>query len=301
MSNTVDASQQVFLNQLNRIQDRMERAQRQMSTGLRIEKPSDDPDHISSLLQLRSELDRNSQIRLNFSRINAEVNTAESILQRAVITFDKVRTLGQQGASSTNSAETRTSIAGELESILKNFIGMANSEVSGRYLFSGDSDQTAAYSYDSANVPPYSLYGGTVATRELEHPSGIRFEAARTGQEIFDSADPDRNVFAAIDNLRVALLNNDDAAIQAALAPLPKVSQHLNMQLAFYGSVQNQVADGIDFAEKNEIRLKANIQDIEGADAAEALIELSQAEYQQQAALKVRAQIPQTSLFDYMR
>ena len=296
----LDASNQSFLNQLDRIAQRMDRAQRMMSSGLRMEKPSDDPDHISSLLQLRAELDRNSQIDLNLSRVSAEVDAAENFLERSVELFDRVRTLGQQGASGVSSEATRTSISTELEGILQNFVGLANSEISGRYLFSGDTDQVAPYTYDSSATPPYSSYNGAASTREVEHPSGIRFDVARTAQEIFDSADPDCNVFAVIDNLRVALANNDDDAIQEALAPLAKVSEHLNVQLAFYGGVQNQVADATDFAAKQEIRLKANIQSIEGADAVEAIVELEQAQFQQDAALKARAQIPQTSLFDYL-
>ena len=62
MINSVDAQSAQFLSDLQRIQDRQSRVQRQIGSGLRVNKPSDDPDAVMNILQLRSEVERASAI-----------------------------------------------------------------------------------------------------------------------------------------------------------------------------------------------------------------------------------------------
>ena len=62
MINSINSSADNFLVDISRTQARSERAQRQLSSGLRVSKPSDDPDQVGNILQLSSNLSRNEQI-----------------------------------------------------------------------------------------------------------------------------------------------------------------------------------------------------------------------------------------------
>jgi flagellar hook-associated protein 3 FlgL len=134
----------------------------------------------------------------------------------------------------------------------------------------------------------------------VEHPDGSTFGVARTAQQIFDNADPTTNAFAAIGNLRSALLNNDQAGIDASLANLRSASRYLNAQLSFYGTVQARVNGAIDFAANLKTQLETQQSQIQDADLTESITELSQAAVQQQAALSAEKEMPRTSLFDYL-
>lgn len=302
MTRSVDASNDRYLDALRLINLRVAKAQREVSTGKRVSTASDDPDSISALLQVRAELGRIEQTQTNMTRIKTEVDASESTLQSAVTLFDRVRTLGMTAASGNNTTLTREGIADELKSIIERFTGFANTEADGRYVFSGDSDQSHAYAVNfDTQTPPWGAYLGTATTRKALHPSGVEFQVAMTAQDIFDNSDPSKNVMQSIETLRQALLADDDEAIQSAMAPLAGVSAHLNSALMFYGNVQSQVADGISTGATLKLRLSAERAELEDADATASILELQLASFQQDVALQVKASVTRSSLFDYLK
>jgi flagellar hook-associated protein 3 FlgL len=291
-------SNQVFLDGMNLIQAREQRAQQQLTTGLKINTVSDDPDHIANLMQVRTSLAQTQQIASNLDRVITETDTAEGALSNAVKLLENVSTLGSEGQPTTQTADTRGQIAGEVGSVLQQMVGIANTSVGGRFIFSGDSDQTQPYTIDQTGT--VSAYAGSAATRQIQHPDGSLFPVAKTAQDIFDGADPTKNVFAVVAGLQTALQNNDQAGIDAAVSNLPGASAYLNNQLAFYGTVQNRVASGIDFAANLETQLKTQQSGIQDADLTSAITDLNQAATQQQAALAAEKEMPRTSLFDFL-
>lgn len=301
MTRGLNSSTESFLTSMAAIQERLEKAQRQIASGRKLEAASDEPDQVAGLLQTRAEIGRVVQLRANLGRTKAEVDGAEQALQLAVTLTDRALVLGAQGATGTQTATTRQSLAGELESILSQLVGLSNMEVDGRYLFSGDADQNQPYSFDPEADPPYGSYEGAPATRKALHPGGTQFAVSHTAQQIFDNEDPARNLFSAINALRAGLAADDSDAISSAMASLKSSSEHLNSELAFYGAVQNQVAGAIETAHKSELQLRTKLSEIEDADLTAAILELNQARYQQEAALAARGRMPQTSLFDYLR
>ena len=299
LSNLQPPAQQ-FLLHLNRIHGRLDRAQRRISTGLRIAHVSDDPDQIATLLRARAHLEAAKQTHQNLGRLKAEVDGAEQAVQHAVVLFERVRTLGAQGATATQTADTRAMIAQEVGSVLEQMVGLTGTAVEGRFIFSGDSDQAPPYTIDLALPVPISPYQGSAATRVTEHPNGTTFSVSRTAQDIFDSTDPASNVFATVEALRQALLANDEPAILDAVEALTVAGVHLNTQLAFYGATQNKIAEALDFGQNLQVQLQTQIGSLQDADMTEEILELQQGQVQQNAALSAWARQPRTTLFDYL-
>lgn len=300
MLSSLDPKTQSFLDALGQIGDRMQRAQRQIATGLRVSSVSDDPDQVSTLLQTRADLESTQVIQQNLGRVKAEVDAGEQGLQAAVSIMERVRTLGSQGVSGTATADGRASIAAEVGSLLEQLGGISRTNVEGRYLFSGDSDQTPPYTIDLSQANPVSAYAGSAATRQVQHPNGTRFSVGRTAQDIFDAPNASQNVFASVTNLRAALLADDQAAISGSLGNVATSLVYLNNQLAYYGTVQNKVADATDFGVNLTLQLQTHIGALQDVDVSQAILEFTQAQTQQQAALQVRAKMPRTTLFDYL-
>ncbi len=300
MVNSIDPTTERFLAGLADINRRLERAQNQVASGLRLAQPSDDPDQVSNLLELRMRLEQTATTRSNLGRLQAEADTAEQGLQSAIERVDRALVLGAEGASTTQTAESRRSIAEEVRAVIEQIAGLSRSEVEGRFVFSGDSDQQAPYELDMTQTYPVSAYLGTPATRQAVDSSGTLFRVSKTAEEIFDDAADNASVFRSLSDLRAGLENNDPAAIRTAIAALRRSSDHLNTQLAFYGSVQNRIELAAESASKMETRLKGEIGDIESADITSAILELNQMRFQQEAALSSKARLPRTSLFDYL-
>jgi len=285
---------------LNEIQQRSERAQRELTSGLKINTISDAPDQIGSLWQGRWELDNAKQVDANLGRVKTEVDSAETALRSAVTLVERAQTLGAQGANGTASAQDRIEIAGEIGAILQRLVGVADTKVEGRYIFSGDADQQSPYAVDLTQTNPVSAYQGSAATRQVQNWDGARITIGKTAQEIFDTPNQQQNVFVVVASLRTALLNNDQAGITSAATDLQTSGAYLNLQVAFYGNLQNQVDAGLTSSKTRETQLQAALSGIEDADLTKSATELNQAQLQQQAALQSRARIPRTTLFDFL-
>lgn len=290
-----------FLTNLTRINNQLMEAQDQMSSGLKVKTASDSPDQISQMLQLRASIAANSQVRTNLNNVKTEVDSAESALRTATSVLDNVNMLGTEGATSLQTPEGRQGLADQISSLLQSLVGLAQTKVNNRYVFSGDSDTTPPYTIDLSQQPPVSAYAGSASTRQIALPSGLKIPVAMTAQDIFDNANPDNNVFGAVTALRDALAANDDTAINAALAQVGTAGKYLNQQLSFYGNAQNQVANGLNDTDTQELQMKTQLSGIEDADLTSAILELQSATTQQNAALAAHAQIPRTTLFDYMK
>jgi flagellar hook-associated protein 3 FlgL len=134
----------------------------------------------------------------------------------------------------------------------------------------------------------------------VQSAEGSQFSVGLTAQQIFDSPNTQENVFTSINNLRQALLNNDDASINSALGDVQTADSYLNQQLAFYGTIQDRVASSMDFAKNFETQLQTQLSGIQDADLTQSIEDLQVAETAQQAALASRAKLPRTSLFDFL-
>jgi flagellar hook-associated protein 3 FlgL len=300
MISSLNAAGQTFVDNLNRIDARMQNAQQELSTGLKIVNVSDDPDAVSEVLQTRADLDYATQIQTNLGETKTEVDAGEQALESAVQLVENARTLGSQAITGTADADTRTDIANQIGSILEELGGLAGTTVDGRYIFSGDSDQTAPYTIDLTQADPISAYAGSAATRQAQHPNGTTFAISETAQQIFDAPDSSDNVFYSVNDLRVALLNNDQTGIDTALQNVITADTYLNQQLAFYGSVQDKVADATTYANNQVVSLNTQLSSLQDADMTQAITEFTQSQTEMQAALESRAKIPTSTLFDYL-
>ena len=300
MVSSLQPSMQEFLNDVNRIALEMTQAQTQLSTGLKVNVVSDSPDVVSPLLQAQANLSTAQQVTSNLGMVTTEVNTGEQSLESAVSLYDQVQTLSAEGASGTQTASGQADIAQQLQSIEQQMVGLANTSVSGRFIFSGDTDQTQPYTYDPTQPDPVSAYQGTASTRTIQSANGTTFPVALTAQQIFDSTDPTTNVFTSINNMVAALQSGSMTAIATANSALPNVATYLNTQLAFYGTAQDAVTAATTSAATLTTQLQTQISGIEDADETQSILDLTQAQTQQQAALESFQQIPQTSLFNYL-
>jgi flagellar hook-associated protein 3 FlgL len=300
MIGSLDAASQSFLAGLSQIQQTLDTAQTELTTGLQINNVSDAPTEIADLWQLNSELDQTQQTETNLGQVSTEVNTAQSALQSAVTLVEQAETYGTQGASDTSSATTRQDLANELGAILEQLVSTANTTVEGRYIFAGDTDQTTPYSIDLTQNPPVSAYQGSASTREIQGADGTAFPVALTAQQIFDSSNSQTNVFTSISDLIQGLQNNDDPTIDSALSDVQSSDTYLNQQLAFYGTVQDRVTSAQNFAQNYTVQLQTQLSGLQDANEAADITNLTQATTQLQAALQSEAQLPKTTLFDFL-
>ncbi len=205
MISGLNSSNQQFMDNLRRITDRLNTDQLQIASGLRMQQVSDAPDQVSESLQARASLSASQQVTSNLGNVKSEVDMGEQTLEGAVQLFDQVQTLAAEGATGTATASARSTLASQLQSIEQQFVGLANTSIGGRFIFSGDTDQTQPYSYDSTQAQSgQHVSGFQPSTRVALHSNGTTFPVSLTAQQIFDSADPSTSVFGALNGLITA-------------------------------------------------------------------------------------------------
>ena len=305
MITNLDPEAALFLADANRIQQRLADATSRVSSGKKINVASDAPDQIGSLLQLRANQQANTQIQSNLTLAQADANGADDALGAAIKLMDRAVTLATQGATATTDSTSRAAFAEEVESLQQQMVSYSQTNVRGRYIFSGDLDGSPSYALDLAATSGVDQLSNAAATLQIQSPAGGSFPASKTAQEIFDNQNPDGspaadNVFAALNTLRTAFLNNDSAAIGGSIANLRQASDHLNSMEAFYGTVENRIQDAATFASNYDVQLQTGISQVQDADVTAAALELTQANTQLQAAYQARAKMPHNSLFDYL-
>jgi flagellar hook-associated protein 3 FlgL len=305
MINNLDGASDLFLANLNRIQDRIADANRLVSSGKKISNASDAPDQIEPLLQLRAEDRRNEQIQRNLTLAGAEAASADSALAGAIKLMDRARVLAAQGANMTLDASGRQSLADEVQALLEEMVSYSQTAVQGRFIFSGDLDSAPSYQVDDAAALGVTQTNTSEATRRIENPAGGSFAASLTAQSIFDTRNDDGtpagdNVFAALHALRAALLANDPEATTQTIGALQAASERLNSAEAFYGVVQRRISQAKSYTESYSIQLSTQSGEMEDADIAAAATQLTLANTQLQAALQMRAKLPNHTLFEYL-
>ncbi len=299
-----DPGAESFLASLRVFERRLTDAQAQVSSGLRVSKPSDSPRDATAILRLRADLEWTAQSRSNLGRVQTELETADKVLEQAGQVMDDLLAIATDGASTTADSK-RGILAQQVEGLQQQLVGLTRVSVEGRYIFSGDSDLQPPYQFNPAAPNGVDRLVTGSATRQVSDTNGTWFSAGKTAQEIFDARNPDdtasaNNIFAAVNRLRLALATDDRDAVAASLAALRAASQYLRQQVGFYGATLRQINSAIDLAHKFELEGKAALSERQDADLPAVISEMNTASTNREAALAAASRFRKSSLFDYL-
>ena len=291
MITNLDPESALFLADINRIQQRISEASSQVSSGKKINVASDAPDQIGSLLQLRADEASNTQSQSNLTLAQTDAQSADSCPGRLHPAHGSRGHAGHPGSHCHLDASSRADLAEEVQSLQQQMVSYSQTQVTGRYIFSGDLDGSPSYTLDLNAPNGVDQLSNAASTLQIQNPAGGSFPASKTAQEIFDDQDAfgnpaADNVFASLNTLRMALLNNNSDAIGASMANLQAASDHLNSMEAFYGTVENRIQDATNFSSNYDIQLQTEVSQKQDADVTAAATELTQANTQLQAAYR---------------
>jgi flagellar hook-associated protein 3 FlgL len=301
----VDSSNERFLSSLQRNQERSAKAQRQITSGYRVEKPSDAPSDLPNIVALQSRLASVTQCLANLNLAQSEVDRNEAVLRQAVQIVQDITVAAVQGVSATAGPEERALVAGRIREWHSALVRIANQDYNGRYDFGGDRDDVAPYAVDWQQPGGVIRAHNAPDTRQIQDAAGNRYSISRRAQDIFDLRGPGDNaaagnVFRAVHTVATALEANDPGAAMDAIGLVKAAAGHLNQQLSAYGLLQNRVRDSLNHAKQAELRVTARLAAIRETDLPAAALELAQANTGLEAALSAQARVSRRNLFDYL-
>jgi len=118
-------------------QQALSTALQQVSTGLRVNQPSDDPAASANMVLSLASSANVDQYTKNISAVTSQMQTADSALSSVVTSLTSAITLGTSGTSGILTAANKQAIATQVQGVLANVVSQANASYQGAYLFGG--------------------------------------------------------------------------------------------------------------------------------------------------------------------
>jgi flagellar hook-associated protein 3 FlgL len=264
--------------------ERAASAQRVASTGLRVEKPSDDPTSAAVGRRKQNEVER-IEAMLHTANVGAFALAVvdDSFAHMSDLTA-RAKELAVQAANDTLSAADRAGIAVEIASIRDAMLSAANTRVDGKYVLGGLRE----------DAPPFDAAGnftGDRSVREVEVAPGVRVGTSVPVGEVLAPAGG-LDVLAALDRLAVALGTNNLAGIQSGVDEMGTAEEQILSGRSEVGASTQRLEQAQALATRmldatNEARANA----VE-ADAFDALSELSRSQSVLEQAVAIAAKLP---------
>jgi flagellar hook-associated protein 3 FlgL len=274
---------------LGKASEEMNNANRIVSSGKRISDLSDDPVGLTQSLKIKSVLSGLEQVGRNISLGKSWLVSSESALSSVQELISDAKALSVQMASATTGATQRASASLTVQNILDEIVSLANTEVGGRYIFSGSKTDTAPFSSDGTtyygNDEPFAVKIGRDATVQV----------GRDGEEVFGT------IFTTLSDLIDDLNGNNVAGIQASLTGLTAHLNEVSSKISDIGSKAGRIEIKENIMQDLKIVNTDRLSAIEDADIAEAIIDLKEKELAYQAALASSSKVMQLSLVDYLK
>ncbi|MEC2071267.1 flagellar hook-associated protein FlgL [Alkalihalophilus marmarensis] len=117
--------------------NRLANLQDQLATGKRITKASQDPVVAMKGMRYRSQVTEVGQFQRNLREVYNWVDSADSALDEATQTVQRIRELATQASNDTYEATQRANIAKEVKQLREHLQSLANTKVSNKYIFNG--------------------------------------------------------------------------------------------------------------------------------------------------------------------
>lgn len=276
-------------------------AQRQVSSGLRIQDASDDPSGTSAAMQARGSLRALDQYRRNISSATSRATAEESVLDQLSNVLIRAKELGLSQAGGNASATTRQVTRAEVDELIEFAVQLGNTRFGDEYLFGGQYANQKPFDSSVSGFVPLDG-GGTPMTPEGARPTeiytGQYLTASHDGKQVF----LDSGALQALRDLSDALGDPDpETAVRNALSGLDAAFTDVQTLVGEVGARVNQLevtGANLDSLSVNLQTLKSEIEDV---DLETAVTELVSRQTAYQAAMLATSRVIGLTLADYLR
>jgi flagellar hook-associated protein 3 FlgL len=260
-------------------------AQTQISTGKRIQAPSDDPVAAARISSIARSQANGTVWKSNLNLASALAARADTTLKAAGTALDRATELMVEGANGTLSDADRSTVALELRALSQELASLKDVTDSrgGRLFMSGM----------SLRIPV---------------SSGVSLTAVGTREDVFETVataggpkDVAAIVAAAADALELATPAARSAAIAVSVDEVAAAVRHISAARGGQGALGNRIDQLLERNADNGLQLEEERSGLESTDVTAAIARLQSQQLTLQAAQAVFSRINATTLFDVLR
>ncbi len=282
--------------------DRMSNTQEQLSSGKKINRPSDDPYGAGHAVQLSGELAGLSSYNRNVEDGTAWTQASDSAMMSIENITQRARELLVEAGNDSTGTSGRAATADEIDQLSEALKQEANTQYAGQYVFAGTATTTAPYTISGPDT--YNGNTGTIS-REIGPATTIQVNSDISSVLGNGQSAADGKLLATLrdisQHLRSGTAADANSLRTTDLANLDSNLDALSTLQANVGATENRItlaASRISDLQSSTTKLLSDTQDV---DFAKAATDYSTEQASYTAALKSSASIIQSSLLDFLR
>lgn len=283
-----------MMRNLNSSMRNMDKLQDQLSSGRKINRPSDDPVVATRGMFYRSSLIENDQFQRNVNEAQSWMELSDKSLDEANTIMQRVRELVVYSGDGALEKSSLDAIAEEISQIKDHLGNIANQTVGGRYIFAGTDTKNAPYDYSTKQFTSTNN-----AEIRLEMNKQIFLPINVDGQAIFNFKPNGKNIFNVLDDIVGELKTGKDVTGQ--LKNLDDQINNMLAERASLGARINRIELIKDRLSNEEVNVTKLMSDNEDVDTAEVITQLKTQENVHRAALGAGSRVIQPTLLDFLR
>ncbi len=262
----------------------------QLATGLRIQKPSDDPTGYAQARGLERMQGRLAQYQRTIDAAQAWTDRTQTELNSLSDIFASANEFGIRAANGVLDLE---SFAVQVDGLREEAISRLNATSNGEHLFAGNATDTAPIDAASGAVAAGDFSG----RRDREVAPGLAVAVNVVGAlEVGGVSAPDR-----LGALAAAIRSGDQDAVRTALEGVQAGVDHYARLGGRNGTVASSLARARTQVETQDLILGEQRASIEEIDLAQVLGANQRQQTALEAALRATATSVQTSILNYLR
>ena len=290
------------LNNISQSHARILKMQAQISSGRRIERPSDDPAGITRVLQTRSSQRANAQWSRNLVRSRQFVLATESTLSVIADLASEARILATRAADDSQSEDALTAYATQIDSLLEGVLSQANCRHAGLQLFGGSETEEAPFAAlrnEEGKIIQVTAAPGGRPEGELVRLIGeneLLVINTRPAEVFGDNLD----LFEDLISLRDAVQAADRGQVQGLMERLDEDLERATIAQSVSGVLMQRIDRLEERLELRGIDLEMVRSEEEDLDVTRALIDYQEEQAMLEAALTMTSRMLELTLSRFL-
>lgn len=274
-------------------------AQQRVSTGLKLNRASDDPAAAATTMRARGSIRAIEQYRRAIDMGKMRTEAEEGVLSDISEILGRVKALATAEISASSNEMTRTASRKEVEGLFRHVVYLANTQVNGDYVFGGNNATTKPFEVDASGAT--LAFTSTNPTGEplTEISNGELVPTTHSGQAVFGTTSS--GVLRDLQDMMAALSTGDVSALTTSLRSLDSSMNRVEALIIDSGIRTNHLEltrANLDAVETHLLTLKS---DLEEVDIEEAVTDLVSRQTAFQAAMLATSKVMGLTLTDYLR
>jgi len=276
------------LSELRAQMEQLQRAQDQVSSGLKVRTMSDDPVGSPVLMRLAGSLRDIDQYQRNGQLATTRLNTEDGALSATIKLIEQARSIAQDGSSQSVDATTRQGLLQQVKQIFDQVVALGNTTYGDEYVFAGGKTQTPAFTTTGQ-------YAGDDTVRQVQLDTHQVMDVSHPGDQVFGQA------LTALNGLMQQLSTGAPGAsassinaLDAARATVQTVQNDTAARIA-----QVQSANSLLTSRANTLQQQHD--GIAVADPTESMVSLVTLQNAMERAYAAIGKVLQTHLTDFLQ